>query len=126
MSPNVYEIAALIVAVSVSALAISAIPAVIQIKRTFKAVEDLSLETKRLVETLNSILHKIDCGVGAFEETAERFKQTGERISEVIELFVENIKKPIIAVGNVLSSIEYAFRLFFGKERTKGGVKNDD
>jgi len=121
-----YEIAALLVAISVSALAISTIPAVLQIKRTFKAIEDLSLETKKLVETLNDILQKVDCGVTAFEETAARIKQTGEHISDVIDSFVENIKKPLEIVAIVLSSIEYAFKLFFGKERKKGGVQNDD
>ncbi|MBI5887669.1 MAG: hypothetical protein HZB82_03045 [Deltaproteobacteria bacterium] len=126
MSYNVYEIAALMAAISVSALAIAAIPAVLQIKRTIRAVEDLSLETKKSVETLNGILKRIDCGVAVFEETAARFKQTGERISDVIDSFMENIKKPIAVVAGVLSSIEYAFKLFFGKERKKGGVQNDE
>lgn len=126
MSYNVYEIAALIVAISVSALAIAAIPAVLQIKRTIKAVEDLSLETKKSVETLNGILKRIDCGVAVFEETAARFKQTGERISDFIDSLVENVKKPIAVVASVVSVIEYAFKLFFGKGRKKGGVQNDD
>lgn len=126
MSYNLYEIAALIAAISAAALAISAIPAVLQIKKTIKAVEDLSLETKKSVETLNGILKRIDCGAAAFEETAARFKQTGERISDVIDAFVENVKKPVAIVASVLSTIEYAFKLFFRKERKKGGVQNDD
>ncbi len=126
MFSNAYEIAALITAVAVSALAISAIPAVLQIKRTVKAIEDLSLEARKLVETLNGILLKVDSGVSALEETTARIKQTGERISDVIDSFVENIKGPIEVIAGVLSLIECAFKLFFGKERKKGGVQNDD
>ncbi len=126
MISSIYEIAVILAAIAVSALAVFAIPAILQIKKTIKAIEELSLETKKAVETLDGILKKVDAGATVLEETINRASQTGERITEVIDSLIENVKRPVTAIGGILFAIECASKVLFRKESKKGGVENDE
>lgn len=97
---GVYEIAALIIALAFLALILFLIPALIQVRRTVKEMEDLTSESKRTVKSLNHLLG-------------------------IAETVADNIKSPLISIISILLGLEGGLKRLFRKDKDKEGGGKD-
>lgn len=117
ITANAYEVAVLIIAIAFLIIVIAAIPAILQFKRTIKALEDLSAESRRTVEILNIVLKKAGDEIGDVEELVKKVKEVGLKITGITEMFIENIKSPVITFLSLLLGFEFGLKRFFKKDK---------
>ena len=55
ITADVYDIAIFLIGLGFFIIAVALVPAILQLKRTFKAVEDLTQETRKTVEIVNFV-----------------------------------------------------------------------
>ncbi|MBE7414722.1 MAG: hypothetical protein HS130_05605 [Deltaproteobacteria bacterium] len=101
-------------------------PAVLQLKRTFKAVEDLTLEARKTVEIMNIIGEKAKDQAADIEELLARVKELGIKVTGLGELLVDNVKLPLISFLSFLFGAEEGLRRFFRRDAEKKGGEKDE
>lgn len=121
ISANLYEIAVLLIALAVLIFVLALVPALLQLKRTIKAVEDLTIEGKRTVEGVNFIVRKAGDQVEDVEELVKKAKDLGMKVAGIADMVVENVKGPIISGISFLFGAEQGFKRFFSREKKGGG-----
>lgn len=117
---DVYQIVALIIAIAFLIFIIFTIPTLVQIKRTVRSVEELSLEGKKTIETLNTALRKTGEGVGDLEEILKKIREAGLKLVTVLEIFVDNIKSPLATLVGFILGVQYGLKHLL-KKKEKGG-----
>lgn len=121
LSANLYEISALLIAFAFLALIIALIPALIQMKKTIKALEDLTLESKKTVEGVNALVQRAGSQAGDLEMLLDKYKDIGNKVADIGNVVVDNIKSPIVTVISMLFGAEQGFKRFFSREHKGGG-----
>jgi uncharacterized protein YoxC len=117
VTANIYEIALVIIALAFLALVIAAIPMLMQLKKTIRAVGELSTEGRKTVEVLNVLVKKTGDQAGDIEELVKRVKEVGLKATGMIEILLDNIKNPLIAILSMLLGIEFGMKRFIKKEK---------
>jgi len=117
ITANVYEIAILLVSLAFLVLVIVLVPMILQLRRTVKAMEELTVESRKTVESLNEIVK-----AGDIEEIVKKVRDVGIKFVTLGDLLADNIKSPLITIISLLFGVEQGFRRFFrGKEKKGGG-----
>lgn len=128
ITASVYEIALFIMAISFLILVIAVVPAVLQIKNTVKALEELARESKKTVESVNFILKKVEEGSGDIREVIARLKDAGAKIADTVEAVLSAIRSPIINLISLILGITAGLKRLFRKdeeEDVKGGGEDE-
>ncbi len=123
VTADIYEIAVVIIALAFLVLVIAAIPMLLQLKRTIRAVGELSTESRKAVEVLTVLCKKTGDQVGDIEELVKRIKIVGLKATGIAEILLDNIKNPLIAILSMLLGIEFGMKRFIKKDE-KGGSED--
>ncbi|MFQ5480825.1 MAG: DUF948 domain-containing protein [Thermodesulfobacteriota bacterium] len=125
ITANVYEIVAFLMAVAFLILIIFAIPALIQIKKTAKSVENLTTESKKSLEMLNGILQTTGEKAGELEMLFKRLRELSTRLSIMTEIIGSNIKGPLITLLSLIIGLQYGFKYFIDHNAEQNSSKED-
>lgn len=120
ISADIFDLAIFLIGLAVLIFVLALIPALLQLKKTLKAVEDLTVESKKTVEIVNFIAKRTQDQVADLEELVRRVKDLGIKVTGLADLVVENVKSPLINILSVLFGAEEGFKRFFRREK-KGG-----
>lgn len=120
ISADIFDLAIFLIGLAVLIFVLALIPALLQLKKTLKAVEDLTVESKKTVEIVNFIAKRTQDQVADLEELVSRVKDLGIKVTGLADLVVENVKSPLINILSVLFGAEEGFKRFFRREK-KGG-----
>lgn len=120
ISADIFDLAIFLIGLAVLIFVLALIPALLQLKKTLKAVEDLTVESKKTVEIVNFIAKRTQNQVADLEELVSRVKDLGIKVTGLADLVVENVKSPLISILSVLFGAEEGFKRFFRREK-KGG-----
>lgn len=121
---GVGEIAILIIAFAFLALVFALIPALLQTRRTVKALEDLASESKSAVENVNRIVKAAGEQIEDVEELAKKVKDVGLKLTDLLETVVDTVKSPLLTLVSLIVGVEFGFRKFLKREKKeehKGG-----
>lgn len=121
VTANLTDIAIIIAVVAFLVLVIALVPMIFQIKKTIKAVEDLTVESRKTVEGVNSLVNKLSLQAGDLDELVKRVKDVGLKTTAVVELVVDNIRSPVITVLSLLMGTRRALKRLLRRDRNKGG-----
>lgn len=118
---SIYEISVLLIALAFVVLVLAAIPALLQAKRTIKAVEDLTLEGKKAVENVNFIVKKAGDRAEDIDELVKEAADVGKKVVGLADSVVDSVKIPIITLISTVIGAEHGFRSFFRRDKKEGG-----
>jgi uncharacterized protein YoxC len=121
ITADMFDLAILLMGLGVFIFVIALVPALLQLKKTFKAVEELTVETKKTVEVVNLIAKKAQDQVSDIEELVTRVKDLGIKVTGLGDTVVDNVKGPIISFISFLFGAEEGLRRFFHKNKKEGG-----
>jgi len=121
VTADINGIAIIIAVVAFLILIIALVPMILQIKRTAKAVEDLTIESKKTVEGVNVLVNKLTEQAGDLDELVKRIKEVGLKMTSVADLVVEHIKSPVITVVSLILGTRRALKRLLRREKSKGG-----
>jgi uncharacterized protein YoxC len=124
ITADVFDFAIFLIGLGFFIFVIALVPALLQLKRTFKAVEELTAETKKTVEVVNFIAKRAQDQVVDFEELITRVKDLGVKVTGLGDIVVDNVKGPIISFLSFLFGAEEGFKRFFHRNK-KGGGKDE-
>lgn len=121
---GVGEIALLIIALAFLVLVAAMIPALLQLKKTVKAMEDLATESKSAVANVNSIIVRASGQIEDMEELAKKAKDVGIKIVDLLETVLDTVRSPLLTIVSLIVGVEFGFRKLLKrdkKEDAKGG-----
>lgn len=121
VTADLNDIAIIIAVAAFLALVIALVPMILQIKKTIKAVEDLTIESRKTVEGVNSLVNRLNSQAGDLDELVKRVKEVGLKMTAVAELVVDNIRSPVITVLSLLLGTRRALKRLLRRDRNKGG-----
>jgi len=121
ITANVYQIVAIILALAFLILIIFTIPALLQIKKTARSVEELSNESKKSLETLNGLMKKTGETAGELDKLVKRLKDLTISFTGVTELVSGNLKNAIVTLLSLIIGLQYGLKYFrdSATEKTK-------
>lgn len=125
---GVQDLALLIAALAFVALVVALIPAIMQIRRTGRAVEEMSIEGRKALVGLNIVIGREVEVSKDIVELIKGFSNAGMKAVEFLEYFAGNLKSPFISILSVVLGLEEAFKGFI-KDTTKkdeGGGDHDN
>lgn len=111
------ELSIFIIAISFLILVISAIPALLQLRQTAKALQEFTDEGKRLVADVKEITQKVNGQVGEMEEAVKKVKEASLKAAGVAGAVADAIKKPAVTLA--IAAIMFGIKHF-----RKGGGKD--
>ncbi len=120
-SANIYEIAVLLIALAFVIFVLAMIPALLQTKRTIKAFEDLTLESKKTVETVNLIMNKAGERAEDLDDLVKKATDVSKKVVGLADSVVDTLKIPLITLLSTIIGAEHGLRRFFIKEKKEGG-----
>jgi uncharacterized protein YoxC len=118
---SIYEISVLLIALAFVVLVLAMIPALLQAKRTIKAVEDLTLEGKKAVENVNFIVKKAGDRAEDIDELVKEAADVGKKVVGLADSVVDSVKIPIITLISTVIGAEHGIRSFFRRDKKEGG-----
>lgn len=121
VTADLTDIAVIIAVVAFLVLVIALVPMILQARKTIKAVEDLTVEGRKTVEGVNSLVNKLSSQAGDLDELVKRVKEVGLKTAAVAELVVDNIRSPVITVLSLLLGTRRALKRLLRRDRNKGG-----
>lgn len=124
ITADVYDFAIFLIGLGFFIFVIALVPALLQLKRTFKAVEELTNETRKTVEVVNFIAKRTQDQVADLEELITRVKDLGIKVTGLGDIVVDNVKGPIISFLSFIFGAEEGFKRFFHRNK-KGGGKDE-
>lgn len=117
---DIFDLAILLMGLGVFIFVIALVPALLQLKRTLKAAEELTVETRKTVEVVNFIARKTQDQVDDIQELIGRVKDLGLKVTGLGDIIVDNVKGPVISFISFLFGAEEGFKRFFHRNK-KGG-----
>lgn len=124
---TIYELSALIIAISFLILIITLIPSIRQVKKTANAMEALSIEGRKAAENLNLILSIVGNEADELKEMIVRLRNAGLNAANLADTVLENLKGPAIAIISLIFGAEAFLKCYLAKkcEDNQGGTKDD-
>lgn len=124
---TIYELSALIAAISFLVLIIALIPSIRQMKKTASEMETLSIEGRKAAEKLNVILSAVSGNPDEIKEVIARLRSTGLKAADLADTVLENLTGPAIAIISLLFGAETFLKCFLAnkREENEGGTKDD-
>lgn len=111
------ELSIFIIAISFLILVVSAIPTLIQLRQTAKALQEFSEEGKKLIADVKEIAQRVSGQVGEMEEAVKKVSDVSLKAAGVAGTIVDAIKKPAVtlAIAGIMFGIKH-FRKGGGKD----------
>ena len=106
-------------------LAGAAIPALLQTKRTIKAFEDLTLESKKTVETVNLIMNRAGERAEDLDDLVKKATDVSKKVVGLADSVVDTLKIPVITLLSTIIGAEHGLRRFFIKDKKEEGGGDD-
>lgn len=122
---GIYELSMLLIAIGFVAIIIALIPAIIQTKRTLKSVEELSLESKKAVESLNVVIEKAGANAADVEELVKKFKDVALGFMGLAQMVLEHVRSPILTILSLILGAEFGLKRLFKNDDKNGGASHD-
>lgn len=124
---TIYELSALIVAISFLVLIITLIPSIRQAKKTAVEMEALSIEGRKAAEKLNVILSVIGGETDELKEVIVKLRNAGLKAADLADTVLDNLKAPAIAIISLIFGAEAFLKCFLAdkREENDGGTKDD-
>ncbi|HAO93974.1 MAG: hypothetical protein A2X99_01660 [Deltaproteobacteria bacterium GWB2_55_19] len=119
------DIAILIIALAFLIFVLAAVPALLQLKRTFQALEELTAEGRRTIESVNVIVQKAGDQLSDVEELVTKVKDVGLKVTGLAEMVVDNVRSPLIGIISFFFGAEEGFKRFFKRGKKGGGDDGD-
>ena len=115
------ELSVFIIAIAFLMLVAFAIPALIQLRQTARALQESSEEGKRFLTDIKEIARKVNGHVSDMEEAAKRLGGATLKAMGVAESFVGNIKDPAAKIAGVIAVLALGFKYLKkkGKEHVR-------
>ena len=113
------ELALLLICIAFFILVIYLIPAIIQLRSTAKAVEDLSQKGKETLENANSLIKKANSNAEEVSDIIKRFAEVGRKALHLFDIVVTQLKGPVITLTSIIAGIEFGLKHFKRKEGDK-------
>lgn len=103
------ELSIFIIAIAFLILVVSAIPTLLQLRQTAKALQDFSDEGKKLLTDMKEIAHKVNDQVTDMEEAVKKVRDVSIKAAGVTGAIVDAIKKPAItlAIAAIMFGIKH-------------------
>lgn len=120
-SANIYEISVLLIALAFVILVFATIPSLLQTKRTIRAFEDLTLESKRTVESVNKILERAGDRAEDLDDLVKQATDVSKKVVGIADSVVDALKIPLITLLSTIIGAEHGLRRFFIKDKEKKG-----
>lgn len=119
------DIAILIIALAFLIFVLAAVPALLQLKRTFQALEELTAEGRRTIESVNVIVQKAGDQLSDVEELVTKVKDVGLKVTGLAEMVVDNVRSPLIGIISFFFGAEEGFKRLFKRCKKGGGDDGD-
>ncbi|MBI4745973.1 MAG: DUF948 domain-containing protein [Deltaproteobacteria bacterium] len=113
------ELSVFIIAIAFLILVVSAIPALIQLRQTGKALQEFSEEGKRFLSDLKEITHRVNGQVSDMEEAVKKLRDVTLKATGVAEVVIDAIKGPVVKIAGVMAGLTFGLKHF-----RKGGKEN--
>ncbi len=113
---SLQEISLFFIALGFFILVLYLIPAVLQIRQTAKALEDLSKEGRTTLEGLNLVLNRTEAYTEDIAELIKRFRDTGLKFVSLADLVADRLRSPVITLVSFLIGLDFALRHLDRKE----------
>ncbi len=120
ITADIYEIAALIAALAFLVLVIFAIPALIQIRKTARSVDEITGQSRKTIDALNTLIKKAGEGTGELDILIKRLKDLSNRLSTTAEFISLNIKSPLVTALSLIIGFQYGLKYFMKSTEEKG------
>ncbi len=117
---TIYEFAVLIASIGFLIFIFTLIPALLQLKRTVKAIEELAQEAKKTSVELNVLLGKLNEHTDDLGELVKSIKGVGLNMTGLAQSVLGHIKSPIFSILSLLFGVEEFFRSLFSKKDDDG------
>lgn len=121
ITADLVDLAIFLIGLGVFIFAVAFIPALLQLKRTFKAIEELTQESRKTVEIVNLVARSTQEQVTDLKELVTRVKDLGLKVTGIGDLVVDNVKGPLISFLSFLFGAEEGLRRFFHRNKKEGG-----
>jgi hypothetical protein len=126
LNAETYEVVAVAVAVAAIAFAAIGITVLLQIKKTFRAAEDLCAETKVTVQLLNGILVKGGEEIGDVAELIRKIKNLGFKVTGIADTVVDGVKGTLLAVTSLLLGVKGGLKSYKENKTAKESSETDE
>lgn len=113
------ELSIFIIAIAFLILVVSAIPSLMQLRQTGKALQELSEEGKRFLADVKEITHKVNGQVGDMEEAVRKLRDVTIKATGVADVVISAIKGPAVTLAGVIAGITFGLKHF-----RKGGEED--
>jgi len=116
------ELSVFIIAIAFLILVVSAIPTLIQLRQTGRALQELSEEGKRFLADIKEITHRVNGQVSDMEDAVKRLRDVTLKATGVADVVVDAIKGPVVKIAGVMAGITFGLKHFRkgGKENVRG------
>jgi hypothetical protein len=119
ITADIYEVAVLIIAIAFLVLVIASIPTLLQLKRTVRAIEELSTEGRKTAEVVNALIRKTGDQAGELEDLVKKAKEVGLKATGLADLVLDGIKSPMITILSLLLGLEFGLKYLIKKDEDK-------
>ncbi|MBI5874867.1 MAG: DUF948 domain-containing protein [Deltaproteobacteria bacterium] len=116
---TIAELSIFLAAIAFFILVIYLIPAIIQLRNTAKAVEDLSQRGKEAMEDISSLVKKLNGQAEDIGGVVKKVTDVGLKAAHLADIVVNQLKGPIITVTSIIAGIEFGLKHFKKKEGDK-------
>lgn len=116
ITAEAHEIAIVVIAIAFVVFVIALVPTLLQMRRTVKAMEDLSVEGRKTVEGVNGILRRTGEHAGEVEDVVKRLREVGLKYTALADLVADSIRSPLITLLSALVGVEFGLKHLIRKE----------
>lgn len=116
---TIAELSIFLAAIAFFILVIYLIPAIIQLRNTAKAVEDISQRGKEAMEDISSLVKKLNGQAEDIGGVVKKVTDVGLKAAHLADIVVNQLKGPIITVTSIIAGIEFGLKHFKKKESDK-------
>lgn len=116
---TIAEISIFLAAIAFFILVIYLIPAIIQVRNTAKAVEELAQKGKEAMEGAGSLVKKLNGQAEDIGGVVKKVTDVGLKAVHLADIIVNQLKGPIITVASIIAGIEFGLKHFKKKEGDK-------
>ena len=113
------EISIFIIAIAFLVLVVSIIPALIQLRQTGRAIQELSEEGKKLLAEVKETVHKVNAQVTDMEDAVKKIRDITLKATGVAGVIIDAVRSPVTKLSALLAGIRFGLKYF-----RKGGEKN--
>ncbi len=109
---SLWELSLFIIAVAFVILLVTAIPALIQLRRTGRALQEFSEDGKELLADLKDITRTLNGSANDVNDAVGRIRDVTLKATGVAEGVIDAVKAPLYKMAAVMAGVTYALKHF--------------